>query len=234
MAFVGLGVIRTGRVEESRVGSSSQSRRGASKRVLCCITQPERNVTRFTNEGEITKTVEKLYDSYPFPPDPLIDEEPIGYNWRWHYPTAFSFCANAAPPTAKIRILDAGCGTGCGTEYLVHLNPEAEVVGIDLSSEAIKVAEERLLRSVGKDNASRATFIQKSIFDVAELDGKFDHINCVGVIHHTPDPLRALKALADKLNPGGILHIFVYALHGRWEIQLMQRALAILQKGKPF
>jgi len=200
--------------------------------VRCSVAQPERNVTRFNTEGEITSTVEKLYDVYPFPPDPLIDEEPIGYNWRWHYPTAYSFCAKRAPETEDIRILDAGCGTGCGTEYLVHLNKRAEVVGIDLSGGALGVATERLSRSVGKDNAARATLIQKSIFDAGELEGDFDMINCVGVIHHTPDPLRAILALKDKLKPGGILHIFVYALNGRWEIQLMQKALALLQQGE--
>jgi hypothetical protein len=35
--------------------------------------------------------------------------------------------------------------------------------------------------------------------------------------------------LASKLAPGGILHIFVYAAIGRWEISLMQEAIAILQ-----
>jgi len=187
-----------------------------------------------TKTGEFAKTtekVEKLYDTYPFPPDPLIDEAPIGYNWRWHYPSSYAFCTGRAPEDsdAPLRILDAGCGTGCGTEYLVHLNPNAHVTALDLSSSALDVARERIGRSCGEEGLKRVTFEHRSLFDVHELPGQFDQINCVGVIHHTPDPLRALRALADKLAPGGICHIFVYALYGRWEIMLMQRALKLMQ-----
>lgn len=181
----------------------------------------------------ISSTVERLYDTYPFPPETLLDEAPIGYNWRWHHPSAYAFCTGRTPPssTKPLRILDAGCGTGESTSYLVHLNPDAQVTGIDLSAGALKVADERLRRSV-PDHMDRVQLVHKSIFDAAELEGEFDHINCVGVVHHTPDPLRAVRALADKLAPGGILHIFVYAVHGRWEISLMQRALNLLQNGK--
>lgn len=183
-------------------------------------------------DAKISSTVERLYDTYPFPPETLLDEAPLGYNWRWHYPSAFAFCTGRLPlPLSRpLRILDAGCGTGESTSYLVHLNDGAEVTAIDLSSGALDVAKERLQRSL-PDHVSRCNFVHKSIFDVAELDGTFDHINCVGVVHHTPDPLRAIRALAEKLKPGGILHIFVYAVNGRWEISLMQQALRILQNG---
>lgn len=184
-------------------------------------------------DAAISATVERLYDTYPFPPETLLDEAPIGYNWRWHYPSAYSFCTRRAPPSRDepLRILDAGCGTGESTSYLVHLNPGAQVTAIDLSAGALKVAQERLERSVGGE-MERVQLVHKSIFDVAEIEGDFDHINCVGVIHHTPDPLKALKALAGKLRKGGILHVFVYAKHGRWEISLMQRALRYLMKGE--
>ncbi|MGB3300841.1 MAG: class I SAM-dependent methyltransferase [Phormidesmis sp.] len=175
--------------------------------------------------AKVSSAVAKLYDTYPFPPDPLLDEAPPGYNWRWHWPSAYSFCSGRKPTTDRVRILDAGCGTGVGTEYLVHLNPEAEVVGMDLSAGAIAVATERCQRS----GADRVTFHNLSIYDVAQIPGEFDLINCVGVLHHMPDPTRGIQALATKLKPGGILHIFVYAELGRWEIQLTQEAIALFQ-----
>jgi SAM-dependent methyltransferase len=173
----------------------------------------------------VSAAVAALYNTYPFPPEPLLDEPPPGYNWRWNWSAAYSFCAGKLPDRQNIRMLDAGCGTGCGTEYLVHLNPEAEVIGIDLSAGALAVAEERCQRS----GAGRATFQHLSLFDVDQLPGQFDLINCVGVLHHTPDPVRGIKALAEKLAPGGIMHIFVYGELGRWEIQLMQEAIGLLQ-----
>ena len=180
------------------------------------------------NETVVSAAVAKLYDTYPFPPEPLIDEPPPGYNWRWHWPSAYSFCTGRAPDKGAINILDAGCGSGVGTEYLVHLNPEAQVVGIDLSSGTLAVARERCQRS----GADRVTFQQLSIYDVAQLEGEFELINCVGVLHHMPDPIKGIKALANKLAPGGLLHIFVYAALGRWEISLMQQAIAMLQGDK--
>ncbi|MFM7218749.1 MAG: class I SAM-dependent methyltransferase [Nodosilinea sp.] len=179
-------------------------------------------MSEFRNVGE---AVAKLYDTYPFPPEPLLDEPPPGYNWRWHWQTAYAFCTGQKPTRHKIRILDAGCGTGVGTEYLVHLNPEARVVGIDLSAGALAVARERCQKS----GANRVEFHHLSLFDVEQISEEFDLINCVGVLHHTPDPIGGIQALAQKLAPGGILHIFVYGELGRWEINLMQEAIALLQ-----
>lgn len=176
-------------------------------------------------EQDTSTAVQRLYDTYPFPPEPLLDEPPPGYNWRWNWLAAYSFCTGQKPPRQDVRILDAGCGTGVGTEYLVHLNSHASVVGIDLSGGALEVARERCRRS----GASRVEFHHLSLYDAEKLEGEFDLINCVGVLHHLPDPIRGIQSLAAKLAPGGLMHIFVYAELGRWEIQLMQKAIALLQ-----
>jgi len=174
---------------------------------------------------DTSAAVQRLYDTYPFPPEPLLDEPPPGYNWRWNWVAAYNFCTGQKPPRQDIRILDAGCGTGVGTEYLVHLNPEASVVGMDLSATALSIASERCRRS----GASRVEFHHLSLYNASQLAGEFDLINCVGVLHHLPDPIRGIQSVAAKLAPGGLMHIFVYAELGRWEIQLMQKAIALLQ-----
>lgn len=181
-----------------------------------------------TDPQAVSAAVAKLYDTYPFPPEPLLDAPPPGYNWRWNWLAAYQFCTGRKPARQDIRILDAGCGTGVGTEYLVHLNPQAQVVGIDLSAGALAVAKERCQRS----GANRVEFHHLSLFDADQLPGDFDLINCVGVLHHTADPIRGLQTLASKLAPGGLIHIFVYGELGRWEIKLMQEAIALLQHDK--
>jgi SAM-dependent methyltransferase len=181
-----------------------------------------------SDSQSVSAAVAKLYDTYPFPPEPLLDEAPPGYNWRWNWLAAYNFCTGQKPQKQDIRILDAGCGSGVGTEYLVHLNPQAQVVGIDLSAGTLEVAKERCKRS----GANRVEFHHLSLYDVEQLSGEFDLINCVGVLHHTPDPIRGIQALAKKLAPGGLMHIFVYGELGRWEIQLMQKAIALLQGDK--
>lgn len=174
---------------------------------------------------QVTAAVAHLYNTYPFPPEPLLDEPPPGYNWRWYWPTVHSFCTGAKPADNRVRVLDAGCGTGVSTEYLAHLNPEATVLGIDLSDQALATATERCRRS----QATNVSFRQLSLYDVDQIPGQFQWINCVGVLHHLPDPERGLRALASKLAPGGLIHLFVYAAIGRWEISLMQRAIGLVQ-----
>ncbi len=174
---------------------------------------------------KVSEAVAKLYNTYPFPPEPILDEPPPGYNWRWNWQAAYSFCTGQKPPKNNIRILDAGCGSGVSTEYLVHLNPEASVIGIDLSEGTLAVAKERCQRS----GANRVEFKHLSLFDADQLEGEFDLINSVGVLHHTADPIRGIQALANKLASGGLLHIFIYSELGRWEIRLMQEAIALLQ-----
>ncbi len=177
------------------------------------------------SDPQVSEAVAKLYNTYPFPPEPILDEPPPGYNWRWNWQAAHNFCTGQKPAKDNIRILDAGCGSGVSTEYLVHLNPEASVVGIDLSEGTLAVAKERCQRS----GADRVEFHHLSLFDADQLEGEFDLINSVGVLHHTADPIRGIQTLARKLAPSGLLHIFVYGELGRWEISLMQKAIALLQ-----
>ena len=157
----------------------------------------------------INQAVANLYNTYPFPPDPLSDLEPPGHNWRWNWTAAYSFCTGQKPATQEIRILDAGCGTGSGTDYLIHQNPQAEVIAIDLSEKALSVAEERCNRSgVIAKHAKPVQFFNLKLEEATQLEGEFDFINCVGVLHHLPEPEKGIQALAKKLKPGGILHIF--------------------------
>ena len=177
-----------------------------------------------------TPVVSAFYDRFPYPGDPVQDGPPPGYNWRWSIEDVHSFCLGERPSTTKgLRILDAGCGTGVSTDYLAHLNPGAEILAVDISPGALVVARERLERSGGHQQAN-VRLQERSLLDLAG-EGPFEHINSVGVLHHLADPLAGLQALAPLLAAGGILHLFLYADAGRWEIHRIQRALSLLGAG---
>jgi len=175
-----------------------------------------------------TPAVSAFYDRFPYPGDPLQDGPPPGYNWRWSYPCVISACRGMLPATSPspLRILDAGCGTGVSTDYLAHLNPGSEILAVDISGGALNVARERLRRSGGCDKV----LLRQEQRSVLNLDGEgpFDIINSVGVLHHLSDPLAGLRSLAERLAGGGVMHLFLYAEAGRWEIRRTQRALACL------
>ena len=179
-----------------------------------------------------TPVVSAFYDRFPYPGDPLQDGPPPGYNWRWCVDSARAFAAGVLPPAIGAqprpwRILDAGCGTGVSTDYLCHLNPGASVLAVDISAGALEVARERTRRSGAATQVQELRIEQRSLLDLAG-EGPFDYINSVGVLHHLREPELGLRALAALLRPGGLLHLFLYADGGRWEIHRTQRSLTRL------
>ena len=181
-----------------------------------------------------TPVVSSFYDRFPYPGDPLQDGPPPGYNWRWCHESVLAVVRGGLNSRdsnpGSIRILDAGCGTGVSTDYLCHLNPGAEVLAVDISAGALDVARERLRRSGGAEQVQSLRQEQRSLLDL-EDEGCFDYINSVGVLHHLRDPLAGLKALGQRLAPHGLLHLFLYADAGRWEIHRTQKVLELLEAG---
>ena len=178
-----------------------------------------------------TPVVSAFYDRFPFPGDPLQDGPPPGYNWRWCHRSVLASVYGVIPAgKEQPRILDAGCGTGVSTDYLCHLNPGADVVGVDISDGALAVARERLERSEARQAVRSLRQEQRSLLDLGD-ETPFDYINSVGVLHHLREPEAGLAALADLLAPQGLLHLFLYADAGRWEIHRTQKALMLLQAG---
>ena len=178
-----------------------------------------------------TPVVSAFYDRFPFPGDPLQDGPPPGYNWRWCHRSVLAAVHGGIPDgIGAPRILDAGCGTGVSTDYLCHLNPGAQVLGIDISDGALAVARERLQRSGAEAQVASLRQEQRSLLDLAG-EGPFDYINSVGVLHHLDQPEAGLQSLAALLAPDGLLHLFLYADAGRWEIHRTQAALELLSAG---
>jgi len=104
------------------------------------------------------------------------------------------------------------------------------VLAVDISAGALEVARERTRRSGAAKAVRELRIEQRSLLDLAG-EGPFDYINSVGVLHHLREPEAGLQSLAGLLRPGGLLHLFLYADGGRWEIHRTQRALARLAAG---
>ncbi len=75
-----------------------------------------------------------------------------------------------------MRILDMCTGSGCILISLLHYSNDCQGVGVDLSTEALKVAAHNavLLGNNGIANTMDAAFVQSNLFE--NVDGKFDII----------------------------------------------------------
>lgn len=103
--------------------------------------------------------------------------------------------------TKPKRALDMGCGSGRWDVLVVPM--VGELVAADASPLALQVAK----RNVRAPNVS---FIECTPESLPFPDGYFDLIFSLGVLHHLPDTNSAIRALACKLVPGGVLLLYLY------------------------
>lgn len=108
-------------------------------------------------------------------------------------------------PLQSVRILDLATGTGRTMHQLRAAFPRAQLVGCDLS--------EAYLRQAGRWLAERPgelpQLVQANVEAVPFVDGWFDAVTCVFLLHELPRSARAncMKEAFRLLKPGGVLAV---------------------------
>jgi ubiquinone/menaquinone biosynthesis C-methylase UbiE len=133
--------------------------------------------------------------------------------------------------TEGYRVLVAGGGTGDAAVWIgkqLMNYPKSEVVYIDFSKTSMNIAQKRATNH----GITNITWIEDSILNIPKLKlGKFDYINCVGVLHHLKNPDLGFKILSDVLTENGGGHIMVYGQYGRIGIYQIQDLLRKICRG---
>lgn len=104
------------------------------------------------------------------------------------------------------KVLDIGCGAGTLSFYLASLGKD--VIGIDISSLAIKTCR-RSAKKLGINNIQ---------FEVVEFplkvpEGKYDLVICSEVIEHLPNDRLALEVIHKLLNREGVAIISTLSIN---------------------
>lgn len=104
-------------------------------------------------------------------------------------------------PLKGLRVLDVGCGGGILADSMARKG--AEVLGIDLATKALKVAQLHALEAQTESVQYREVSAEAL---AAEQPGSFDVVTCMEMLEHVPDPSSIVKACAALVKPGG--HVF--------------------------
>lgn len=154
-------------------------------------------------EADLLDKIRQQFDSTPYPRTPLekSPKDDLNELYIHNLVTSFYLRDQKVIDTKGKVILDAGCGSGYKSLILAEANIGAKVVGVDISAESIKLAEQRL-KYHGFDNSE---FIVASIEELPSLGYQFDYINCDEMLYLFPDPAIALKAMQLVLKPEGII-----------------------------
>ncbi|MEN9202622.1 MAG: class I SAM-dependent methyltransferase [Thermostichus sp. DG_1_6_bins_120] len=176
-------------------------------------------------EQSIPSLVQAQFDEFPYPNVPI--EQTVTDN--------FALFANSITTARYLRdrqvvkpegkmMLNAGCGSGWETLVLATANPGAYYVGVDISAESIKMAEQRFqFHQIGD-----ARFQVMDITDMRALGEQFDFIACNDVLYLLDDPVAGLKGMRQVLKPEGIIRTNVHSLYQRQFIFHMQDAMELL------
>lgn len=101
-------------------------------------------------------------------------------------------------PLGGRNVLDVGCGGGVLSDAMARRG--ARVLGIDLSTKALRVAQLHTLEA-GTDAIEYREVSAEAL--ASECPGSFDSVTCMEMLEHVPDPGSIVNACATLVKPGG-------------------------------
>lgn len=106
---------------------------------------------------------------------------------------------NALSPLQGQKVLDVGCGGGILTDSMARKGA-AEVLGIDLATKALRVAQLHALEV----QTPNIKYQEIAVETLAQLEPEsFDTVTCMEMLEHVPDPSSIVRACHDLVKPGG-------------------------------
>ena len=118
---------------------------------------------------------------------PLHDINPLRLDW-----------INSLRPLSNQQVLDIGCGGGILADSMARTG--AQVLGVDLSTKALKVAQLHALEA----QTPNVTYEEISAEALAvRQPSSFDVVTCMEMLEHVPDPASIVRACAILVKPGG-------------------------------
>ena len=117
--------------------------------------------------------------------------------WKTYIGNTLNFVNQWAAIPAEANVLDIACGTGEFERLLLQDNPNQQILGIDISTEMLAIAQQKL------DGYSSVRFEQGSATKIPAVDEQFDVVICASSFHYFDQPIDALAEMKRVLKPEG-------------------------------
>jgi len=174
--------------------------RGEDARELVCASCGSRypivnGIPRFVAVAD-TDTGRRTQESFGYEWTEFNDPGPSGETNFQDYFAEFDTASLAGK-----TVLDAGCGMGRHARKLAHY--AGRLVAADFSAAIDQAA--RNTASIPNVHCIQADLTRLPLRDEA-----FDFVYSLGVLHHIADTGGTLKALVQKLKPGGRIRVYLY------------------------
>lgn len=121
---------------------------------------------------------------------PLHQINPLRLEW-----------VNRISPLQGRAVLDVGCGGGILADAMARKG--ASVLGIDLSTKALRVAQLHAAEVATPGVSYREVAVEVL---AGEQPASFDVVTCMEMLEHVPDPSSVVRACAALVKPGGTVY----------------------------
>ena len=133
------------------------------------------------------------------------------------------------PDMRQARVLELGCASGGNMIPFAVRNPQARVVGIDLSE--VQIGEGR--RRIAALKLKNIELHAMDLTSVTKSFGEFDYIVCHGLYSWVPDEVREaiLRICRDNLSENGVAYVS-YKTYPGWKAHEIVRDAMLLRAGR--
>ncbi len=139
----------------------------------------------------------RLFAGLPERYDRLAEVLSLGQNGRWRAAMVGAVAATSPSGT----VLDVATGT-CGVAIELARRTRADIVGIDLTQEMLRVGRERVRAS---DEADRIRLLVGRGEELPFADETFDALTFTYLLRYVADPAATIAELARVTKPGGVV-----------------------------
>jgi SAM-dependent methyltransferase len=184
------------------------------------------NQSMTTHEQNVTRQICRFYEQFHFPGRRPIDQDGLIFMRKFTRSIESRMKKNSG---RRLRVLDAGCGTGNTLIALAHQFAEVDFTGIDNSGPSLAKGKQFACR----EGIRNLRFRKWNLMFPIPYKTPFDIILCLGVLHHTADMKRVLANLSASLRTDGDLYLWVYGKYGRYRHSLNVDLLRMLLNVPP-